>query len=113
MTLLRGEVYLANLNPQKKPNEIGKLRPVVVVQSDFINENGYPTTIVVPLSTKLIDDVFPLRYRITKREKLQYDSDALIAHIRAIDNSRFVEKIASLLPQEIEEIRRGIEEVIS
>ena len=113
MTLSKGEIYLANLNPQKKPNEIGKLRPVVVVQSDFINENGYPTTIVVPLSTKLIDDVSPLRYRITKREKLLYDSDALIAHIRAIDNGRFVERIASLTVHEMEEIRRCIEEVIS
>ena len=113
MTLLRGDIYLANLNPQKKPNEIGKLRPVVVVQSNFINENDYPTTIVVPLSTKLIDDVSPLRYRVTKRAKLLYDSDALIAHIRAIDNGRFMEKIASLTSREIEDIRQCIDEVIS
>lgn len=112
MMVSRGDIYLANLNPQKKANEVGKIRPVLVVQSDFINENSYFTTIIIPLSTKLIDDTQPLRYRIKKREKLQFDSDALIAHIRSIDNDRFVEKIAKLTTLEMQSIKKLIIETI-
>lgn len=112
MMVSRGGIYLTNLNPHKKSNEVGKIRPVLVVQSDFINENSYPTTIIIPLSTKLIDDTQPLRYRIAKREKLQFDSDALITHIRAIDNDRFVEKIAKLSFTEMQTIKKLIIETI-
>ena len=72
------------------------MRPVLVVQSNYINDNNYPTTIIIPFSTKLIDQAQPLRYRIKKRENLHQDSDALIAHIRAIDNDRFNACIISI-----------------
>ena len=112
MMVSRGDIYLANLNPQKRPNEVGKMRPVLVVQNNFINENSYPTTIIVPLTSQLIDDTQPLRYRIKKREKLQFDSDALVAHIRAIDNDRFVEKIAKLSLDEMQVVKNLILETI-
>ena len=108
----KGEIYLANLNPQKRSNEVAKVRAVLVVQSDFINENSYPTTIIIPLTSQLIDDTQPLRYRVKKRENLKYDSDALIAHIRAIDNDRFVEKIAKLTTSEMQSIKKLIIETI-
>jgi mRNA interferase MazF len=28
----RGEIWLANLNPNKKNNEVGKTRPVLIIQ---------------------------------------------------------------------------------
>ncbi|HIP60506.1 MAG TPA: hypothetical protein EYH01_08780 [Campylobacterales bacterium] len=46
------------------------MRPVLVVQSNYINDNNYPTTIIIPFSTKLIDQAQPLRYRIKKKRKL-------------------------------------------
>jgi mRNA interferase MazF len=104
MMVSRGEIYLAN--------EVGKMRPVLVIQSDLINKNSYPTTIIIPLSSQLIDDTQPLRYRITKREKLKLDSDALIAHIRSIDNDRFVEKIAKLSYKEMQVIKKLVLETI-
>ncbi len=108
----KGEIWLANLNPQKRDNEIGKRRPVIVIQSDFLNNSSYPTTIVIPLTTRLIDDAKPLRMRINKREKLQEDSDALIAHIRSIDNARFIEKLACLKEKELAEILQCLYEVL-
>ena len=33
----KGEIYLATLNP-KKGNEVGKLRPVLIYQTDILNE---------------------------------------------------------------------------
>ena len=110
--LYKGDIWLVNLNPIKKNNEMGKIRPVVVFQNNILNQNDYPTTIIIPLSTSLIDDAKPLRYRIKKRENLKKDSDIVITQIRAIDNSRFIEKIASLTLNEIKEIKQLLDEVI-
>ena len=112
MTALRSDIWLANLNPSKKANEVGKIRPVVIFQNDEINQSSYPTTIVLPLTTALIDDAKPLRFRVTKREKLQKDSDLLIAHIRSIDNARLIKKIASLSEDEMLEIKELLDEVL-
>ena len=112
MTALRSDIWLANLNPSKKANEVGKIRPVVIFQNDEINQSSYPTTIVLPLTTALIDDAKPSRFRVTKREKLQKDSDLLIAHIRSIDNARLIEKIASLSEDEMLEIKELLDEVL-
>lgn len=100
----RGEIYLANLNP-KKGAEIGKIRPVLIYQSNMLNSIGHTTTIVIPLSTKLIDDAQPLRYRINKRDALDYDSDIVIDQIRSIDNNRLTsDAISSLYPHEMDDV---------
>jgi len=45
-------VYTADLNP-RFGTEPGKIRPVVVVQTDLLN-NEHPSTIVCPITTKNI-----------------------------------------------------------
>ncbi len=100
----RGGIYLARLNPARGA-EPGKVRPVLILQSDLLNEVGHTTVIVVPLTTNLIDDAYPLRMRIEKRAKLKSDSDLLCDQIRAIDSRRIVpEKIASLRESEMVEV---------
>ena len=59
------------------------MRPVVVFQNNELNHSDYPTTIIIPLSTSLVDDA-PLRMRISKREDLQKDSDIVVTQIIAI-----------------------------
>ncbi|MDF1883974.1 type II toxin-antitoxin system PemK/MazF family toxin [Sulfurimonas sp. SAG-AH-194-C21] len=112
MMAYRGEIWLTNFNPVKKNNEIGKIRPALVLQNDELNAGEYPTTIVLPLTTSLIDDAEPLRYRVTSRENLEKDSDILIANIRAIDNTRFVEKLATLDAKELLIIKNLLDEVL-
>lgn len=108
----KGEIYLANLNP-KRGNEVGKLRPIMIYQTNFLNEVNHPTTTVLPLSTKLIKDAYPLRYRVKKREKLEKDSDILCDQIRTIDNHRIIkEKIATLSQKELYEIDLQIKIVL-
>jgi mRNA interferase MazF len=92
----KGEIYLAKLNP-KKGNEVGKIRPVLIYQTDFLNECEHPTTIVLPLSTVLIDNTYPLRYRITSREKLDKTSDVLCDQMRALDNQRILDGLLTKL----------------
>lgn len=85
----RGEVWLADLNPPHG-TEPGKTRPVIVVQAQALLDAGHPSTLVVPLTTRLIDDAEPLRIRVKGHGKLKKDSDALVDQLRAIDNRRLV-----------------------
>ena len=109
----RGEVYLATLNP-KKGNEVGKLRPVVIYQTDMLNEIHHPTTTILPLSTHLIDESYPLRFRLSKRDKLDFSSDVLCDQIRTIDNQRIVnEKLTTLEEDEMKQIDHQVKIVLS
>ncbi len=95
----KGDIYLAKLNPTKG-SELSKIRPVIVYQSNYLKD--LPTIIVIPLSTDLKDNWFPLRVRISKRGKLEKDSDAVVEQIRAIDKSRIIgNPIASLSKEEL------------
>ena len=100
------------LNPRKY-NEVGKVRPVFIYQTDMLNDIGHPTTIVLPLSIYLIDGAYPLRYRVTSRDKLEKDSDVLCDQIRAIDNQRIIsESLTQLSYQEIFEIDEQVKIVL-
>jgi len=48
----RGEVWVARLNPNQGA-EVGKVRPVVVIQADLLTDVGIPTVLVVPLTTQV------------------------------------------------------------
>ncbi len=86
----RGEVWLANLNP-RRGTEPGKTRPVLIVQAQALLDAGHPSTLVIPLTTNLIDDAEPLRIRVPAQSSLRHVSDLLIDQLRAIDNRRLVE----------------------
>jgi len=85
--LERGGIYLANLNPNKG-NEPGKTRPIIVFQADALNEVNHPTVIILPLTSQLIEQAYPLRFRLLAKDNLKQDSDILCDQIRAISLSR-------------------------
>jgi mRNA interferase MazF len=82
-----GEIWLANLNPGKG-SEPGKTRPVLIVQGQALLDAGHPSTLIIPLTTRLIEDAEPLRVRVTARGRLNQDSDLLVDQLRVIDNRR-------------------------
>ncbi len=87
--LNRGEIWLANLNPSRG-TEPGKMRPVLILQDQALLDATHPSTLIIPLTTVLIEEAIPLRIRITARDDLKKDSDLLIDQIRAIDNKRLL-----------------------
>ena len=108
----RGGIYLAKLYPTKG-HEPGKTRPVLVVQSDMLNEVGHTTIIVIPLTTQLIEGAYPLRYRIDRRQKLDKISDLLCDQIRALNINRLLpEKLASLSDREMLEVEQQVELIL-
>jgi mRNA interferase MazF len=85
-----GEIWLANLNPSQG-TEAGKTRPVFILQNQALLDIKHPSTLIVPLTTNLVDNAEPLRVRIIAQEQLEKDSDLLIDQTRAIDNKRFIQ----------------------
>ena len=81
------QIYIADLNP-RKGTEPGKKRPVLIWQDQALLDVGHPSTVVIPLTTNLIDDAEPMRIRIRTHASLKQDSDLLIDQIRSIDNAR-------------------------
>ncbi len=96
MAYKRGGVYLINLNPSRG-NEPGKVRPCVIVQNNLLNDAGHPSTTVLPLTTQLIDDAEPLRFRLRSRDRLEFNSDVMLDQTRTIDNRRINGELLMLL----------------
>jgi mRNA interferase MazF len=110
--LEHGTVWLADLNPQRG-TEPGKTRPVLIIQNQALLDAGHPSTLVIPLTTRLIEDAAPLRLRLSARDRLDRDSDLLIDQIRAIDNQRLVTgPLAFLNEEELSRIYFSILEVM-
>ena len=86
----RGDIWLANLNP-RRGTEPGKSRPVLIVQAQALIHAGHPSTLIIPLTTNLIDAAAPLRIRVPAQSRLRRDSDLLVDQLGAIDNLRLVE----------------------
>lgn len=86
----RGSVWLANLNPGRGA-EPGKTRPVLVVQCQALLDAEHPSTLIVPLTTRLVDDAEPLRLRLKAQGRLKQDSDLLLDQLRVIDNKRLMD----------------------
>lgn len=104
----RGEVWVANLNPNRGA-EAGKVRPVIVLQEDRLTEAGLPTIVVVPLTSQRWRQVEPLRVEIRARDRLKEDCHAMVEQIRTLDRSRFgTGPLATLTPEEIAAIEKSL-----
>lgn len=85
-----GEIWLANLNPGRG-TEAGKIRPVLIMQNQALLDAEHPSTLIIPLTTNLIDGAEPLRLRIPAQGGLDKTSDLLTDQLRAVDNKRLIE----------------------
>lgn len=110
--LNHGEIRLANLNPDRG-TEPGKVRPVLILQNQALLDAGHPSTLVVPLTTNLVDDAEPLRIRIAAGSGLDRDSDLLIDQLRSIDNRRLLDGPLQQMGDEfLLQVYRAIAEVL-
>lgn len=94
-----GTLYLADLSP-RFGTEPGKLRPVLVVQSNLLNTTGHPSTWVLPCTSRLAGESL-LRVPIPKgMAGNRVDCEIMIDQSRAIDNQR-IKKALKPLPKPI------------
>jgi len=107
MTPLYGYLYLADLNP-RFGTEPGKIRPVVVIQTNSLNRY-HPSTIVCPLTTKVAGFENPLRVAIPKGVSgISRSSDILVDQVKAIDNRRLRRELAAFPDPYLSELRRKL-----
>jgi mRNA interferase MazF len=107
-----GEVWVADLNP-RHGTEAGKRRPVLIIQSQILLDADHPSTIILPLTTQLIKDAYPLRVRVLGNPMLE-TSDVMIDQIRAIDNQRLVKgPIAKISDEILKTIFNALHEIIA
>jgi len=93
--------------------QVGKTRPVLVLQTDMLNHIGHTTVIILPLTTQCIANAYPLRFPIHKREQLKHTSDLLCDQLRAIDINRLLPtKIASLSKDEMLSVEAQVQIVL-
>ena len=103
----RGDVYWVNLDPVVG-SEVGKKRPVVIVQNDLANRTS-PTVTVIPLSGR-VERVYPFQVRIPAGESgLPKESKALCEQIRTVSRRRLIERIGTLAPERLHEIRVALD----
>lgn len=107
MNIQKFDVWIADLNP-RRGTEPGKVRPVVVVQTDLLN-GVHPSTIICPVTTRITAGAGLLRVHLPrKRSGLPEDSDILVDQIRAIDNRRLTRKTGTLTPAQREKLMNNL-----
>ena len=96
MKFRRGDLWWADLNPTLG-TEPGKRRPVVVVQSNLLNKAAHRSTIICPITTRLVQPPNLLRVRLPATTTgLPQESEILVDQIRAVDNRRLQRVIGQL-----------------
>lgn len=112
MKIRRGHVYIVDFNPRVRTKP-GKIRPAVVLQSDLVSEAGYPSTIVVPATSRLVEDAGLLRLRLPQGTcDLEHDSDLLIGQLIAVANESFRRDLGPLTPSLLAELDRRVRAVL-
>jgi mRNA interferase MazF len=88
MDMVRGDVYLVDLNPTKGA-EVKKTRPAVIISPDEMN-NTLKTVVIAPLTSTI--RAYPFRFDCTfQRKKGQIALD----QIRSLDKKRLIKKLGN------------------
>jgi mRNA interferase MazF len=110
--LTRGGIYLARLDPAKAA-EIGKIRPVVLLNSQVILDSVPPIVFICPLSSQSQTRFSSLHVKLPARDNLNTHSYASVEHCRAITLKRIVyPRLAQLTPDELSLILHRLQRLV-
>lgn len=107
MSIKQYEIWIADLNP-RFGTEAGKVRPVLIVQTDLLNKI-HPSTIICPITTNVQKQSELLRVHLEKETgNVKEACDIMIDQIRAIDNKRLVKRIGKIPTQKQERLKDNL-----
>ena len=107
----RGEIWVGNLNPNRGA-EVGKSRPVLILQADFLTAQGEPTVIVLPLTTQVRKSKEPLHVTIAARDRLKQVCQVMPEQPRTLDRRRLADgPLTRLTPDELAAVERSFRAV--
>jgi len=109
MKVKQYDIWLADLNPSRG-TESGKTRPVVIVQTDLLNET-HLSTLICPITTNVNKDIELLRVHL-KKDQLDKLSDILVDQVRAIDNKRLLKKVGQLTKEQKNDLKTNLRIVL-
>ena len=109
MKIKQFDIWLANLNPGKG-TEAGKTRPVVIVQTDLLNDSN-PSTLICPITSNVRPELDLLRVHL-KKGQLDKLSDILVDQIRAIDNKRLIQRLGELNQEQIQKLKNNLKIIL-
>lgn len=109
----RWHVYVVAVDPRVGTKR-GKQRPCLAIQPTEFAEAGLPSTVVLPLTTKVVrEDVYPLRVRIPAGVcGLTRNSDILVDQMLAWDNSLFHRDLGPVPEAVRDEVRQALLEFL-
>lgn len=108
----RGEIWLADLNPNRGA-EIGKVRPVLIIQADFLTAQGHVTMIVLPLTSQVRPSKAPLHVTISARDRLEGPSQVMPEQPRTLDRRRLIDgPLTRLSNDELSAVERSLKAVM-
>ncbi len=103
----RGEIWVANLNTPRG-REIGKIRPVLILQDNAITAIGTPMIVILPMTTQVYPAFKQWRITITARGRLLKDCQVIVDQPRTLDRSRLGEgPLAALSVDEMVAVERA------
>ena len=108
----RGEIWTANLN-SSRGSEIGKLRPVLIVQADELIDAGTPMVVVLPLTTNVYPQFKLWRLTVPARDRLKEACQVIVDQPRSLDRARLGEgPLTVLSPAELAAVERSLRVVL-
>lgn len=114
MNIKQFDIWIADLNPGKGTVP-GKIRPVVVIQSNGLNKAKHPSTIICPVTSDMTIESKILRLNIfcNSRNGLEKDSAVLVDQIRAVDNLKLLQHLGSLEEIYHEDLKSALIKVLA
>ncbi len=107
MNIRHGHVYLADLEP-RFGTEAGKLRPVLVIQTDLLNQAGHLSTWILPCTTR-VTGANLLRVELPRGAAGNREHcEIMIDQSRAIDNARFKRALRPLPALILREVKQKL-----
>ena len=98
---------LADLS-SRKGTEPGKVRPVLVIQTDLLNDAEHPSTWVLPCTTRLTGENI-LRVSLPRgMAGNREDCEVMIDQSRAIDNRRLKRRLGTVPPRLLAEVKEKL-----
>jgi mRNA interferase MazF len=108
-SILRGEIYWADLEPVRG-HEQGGRRPVLVISHDVFNERS-GTVIALAVTSQSQRAGFPLTHALTAG-RLPKPSWVKMSQVRTISTERLGQRLGRIPPEELTAILEGLWEIV-
>ncbi len=106
----QGEIYLADLSPTKGSEQSGT-RPVIIISGNTLNAN-LDICIVCPMTSKLKKFPGCKILQASELNGLSEDSQILTFQIRTLSQSRMIRKIGDTHPAIIDDLKKGLWDIL-